>query len=70
MKLPILFSAICLAIFIGLLQGTHYFYIANADTEMGIYMTAVLVILMWMSLFGVFISLAFPKLKKIFKGVF
>ena len=70
MKLPILASVICLAAFIGLLQGSHYFYIANADTEMGIYMTAVLVLLMWTSLFGIFVSLAFPKLKKIFKGVF
>lgn len=70
MKLPILCSVICLALFIGLLQGSHHFYVANAGSEAGLYMTAVLVCLMWASLFGVFISLAFPKLKRMFKDVF
>lgn len=70
MKRYILLSVICLAVYIGMIHGSQYFYVTHADTESGIYMTAVLVIFMWASLFGVFFSLAIPKLKNIFKGVF
>ncbi|MXR67895.1 hypothetical protein [Shewanella insulae] len=64
MKKFIAISVICFAVFLGLLNGIHHIYVANADTMAGQYMVAALVVVMWASLFASLASLAYPFLRR------
>ncbi|MCG9712345.1 hypothetical protein L1D29_05915 [Shewanella insulae] len=64
MRKFIAISVICFAVFLGLLNGIHHIYVANADTMAGQYMVAALVVVMWASLFASLASLAYPFLRR------
>ncbi|MCG9754380.1 hypothetical protein L1D40_03950 [Shewanella insulae] len=64
MKKFIVISVICFVVFLGLLNGIHHIYVANADTMAGQYMVAALVAVMWASLFASLASLAYPFLRR------
>ncbi|WP_394130196.1 hypothetical protein [Shewanella maritima] len=69
MKIQIIVALVCFAVFAALLPGSHYFYVANSDTMIGTYMSFVVVLVMWGSLFAGFASLFFHKLKALYQSV-
>ncbi|QBF82636.1 hypothetical protein EXU30_07990 [Shewanella maritima] len=69
MKIQIIVALLCFAVFGALLPGSHYVYATYCDTMAGFYLSFVVVMIMWISLFAGFASLFFHKLKALYQSV-
>ncbi|NKF51277.1 hypothetical protein G3R49_11995 [Shewanella sp. WXL01] len=68
MKIPLIISLVCIAVFLGLIMGgAHTVYVAYGDTITGQYAVAGLICIMWGALIAAFVSPFVPKLLRSYK---